>query len=141
MFFEKNKNLLIATVGVSVLWLILYYVLIAPNWQVAHDNEETAQTKRKAWEESTNADEERKEAKKANRTNDFKVRKAAEADLNRASEQIEIKSKELRKIEFGTKESLRPFSVAAVGKNGDTHNLLNEKLKQIKKIITAIALP
>ena len=132
MFFEKNKNLLIATGGVALLWVILYYVLVSPNWEAAQKNEESAQTKRKAWEASTHAEKERQEAKSDKRPAEFKIRSEAESDLNRASELIEIKSKESRKIEFGTRDTLRPFSINAVGKSGDTGNLLNEKLKQTK---------
>ncbi|MEI6231579.1 MAG: hypothetical protein WCT04_00900 [Planctomycetota bacterium] len=138
MFFEKNKNLMIATGAVALLWVILFYTLVAPSWEQAQAAQEAAQAKRKAWEASTNAEKERKEAKEDKRKNEFKIRKEAEADLTRASEVIDVKSKELRKIEFGTKDSLRSFSVASVGKNGDTKNLLNEKLKQTKDRANAI---
>lgn len=132
MFFEKNKNLLIATGAVALLWIILYYVMISPNWDEAGKSVTAAAEKRLAWETATHADRERKDAKDEKRTNDFKPRADAEKELNRSSEQTEIKFKELRRIEFGTRDTLKPYSIAAVGKSGDTKNLLNEKLKQTK---------
>ncbi len=138
MFFEKNKNLLIGTGAVALLWVILYYVLVSPNWAEAQKSEETAETKRKAWVESTDALAEKKAAEKAHRTNKFLTKAEAEKELDANSAQTELRMKELRKIEFGNHESLKPFSVAAAGAGGDANSLLNTRSKEAIQRLKAI---
>jgi len=108
-------------------------VMVAPNWEAAESSETTAKKAKTDWEENAKATADRKHA-----AYPFKERKKAEEELDANSAQTEVRFKELRKIEFGTHETLKAFSVAAAGAGGDTSNLLNEKLKQTAQRAKAI---
>lgn len=132
MFFEKNKKLLIGTAAIALLWIVLFYTLVAPKWAEAEANKTAASEHRKDWELYMRNDAAKKAAEKAPDASpiEYLTQHEAEKKLKENRSKIEIKFSELKKIEFGDHETLKPFSVAAVGKNGDPQNLLNEKTKQ-----------
>lgn len=132
MFFEKNKNVFIGAALFALTWIILFYTLIKPKWTEAAEKRETAEQRRKDWETYMKNDAARKAADKATEDKKIEYLTRGEADkkLDDNRKKIEVKFADLKRIEFGTKDSLKAFSVFAAGKGGDTSNLLNEKVKQ-----------
>src|SRR6476619_7390575 len=122
MFFEKNKKMLMAAGGVAILWIILYFTLVSPNWKDAEEKKAQANQNRETWEKTTKDDKRAKEIKA--RGNEYIVLANAREELTDAGSKTERKLKEMRQIEFGTHDSLRSFSTAAAGKNGDVNELL-----------------
>ncbi|HLX62406.1 MAG TPA: hypothetical protein VKX17_14105 [Planctomycetota bacterium] len=127
MFFEKNKRMLIGTGVVALLWIILFYSLVSPNWAAADSKEKEAGSGKAAWENATKNDKDSKRA--AANKNAYTKRTTAEEEIKESSEKLQAKFKEMRRIEFGTAASLKPFSTAAAGKGGDINELLNRTNK------------
>lgn len=136
MFFEKNRNFFIGAGGVALLWIILFYTLIKPSWVEAEENRTSAEAKRTEWTNYTQNESAKKAAAKfENKPNDpqrveYLARKEADRKLDDNRKKIDVKFADLKKIEFGNRETLKAFSLAAAGKGGDASNLVNEKVKQ-----------
>lgn len=131
MFFQKNRNLFIGVALVAIAWLILYYTIVAPQWQEAQDNRKLADGRRVDWQNFMKNSKAENDAKKSTDANKIEYLTRAEADKKMATNRARIDEKfsELKQIEFGNHESLKAFTVFAAGKGGDTKNLLNEKIR------------
>lgn len=112
---KKNKITLLATAGVVVLWLILYSVMVSPNWSQRDNEVEETEDQLGRWVKLYKEKEKTKALPVANEKLDDEMRL-----LNRSLS-------ELGKIEF-TKE-MTAFTITAVGK-GDPNNYFDRKRKE-----------
>src|SRR5258706_14051273 len=114
MFLKQNKLLLLGTLAVTGLFLAVHMLWVNENWAQASKKLDEADEARKGWEKNFQSGDKllpKPDAEKALEENN----RALKQNLNT-----------LQQIEFGTKESLQPFSEAAAGA-GDHKNFLLTK--------------
>lgn len=114
MFLIQNKLLLLGTVVVTAVFLLVHFMWVQDNWTAAAAKLDEADKSRAEWEKNFQMAE----------------NKLAKVDAEKALEENNRNLKsgftQLQQIEFGTKDALQPFSVAAAG-NGDPKNFLMAK--------------
>jgi len=118
MFFKENKMLLMGTVGVCALVLGIHLFWIGPNWAAAADAAKAAEEGSVAWEKNFRGDK------------NLLPKPDAEKALDENNRQMKVSLTALQHIEFGTKETMQPYSEAAAGA-GDRKNFLMTKQTNI----------
>jgi hypothetical protein len=114
MFVNQNKFLLLGTLAVAAVFLAVHFMWVQDNWTAAAAKLDEAEKSRTEWEKNFQMGE----------------NKLAKVDAEKAIEENNRSLKAgfaaLQLIEFGTKESLQPFSEAAAG-TGDRKNFVMTK--------------
>lgn len=114
MFIKQNKFLLLGTLAVAAVFLAVHFMWVQDNWTAAAAKLEEAEKSRIEWEKNFQMGE----------------NKLAKVDAEKALEENNRSLKTgfatLQLIEFGSKESLQPFSEAAAG-TGDRKNFVMTK--------------
>jgi hypothetical protein len=114
MFVKQNKFLLLGTLAVAAVFLAVHFMWVQDNWTAAAAKLDEAEKSRAEWEKNFQMGE----------------NKLAKVDAEKAIEENNRSLKAgfatLQLIEFGSKESLQPFSEAAAG-TGDRKNFVMTK--------------
>lgn len=126
--FSRNKHLLLGAVAVVAIWLGVYLVFVRSNWDAATERLEAAEQVRAAWEKHLQPGQ----------------GLVSKADADKALEEhrnaLSVNLQTLQKIEFGTRESLHPFTIpAAVG--ADPKSYLDQKRINIASHAEGMRLP
>ena len=111
MFLKQNKMLVLGTVAAAAVWLGVYWLLINDNWVKADAAKAEAEKRRGQWDAYFEP------------KNKLLPQPEADKALNDSNEKLRLQLEELKKIEFGTPETLHAFSEAAAG-SGDHKNYL-----------------
>ncbi len=118
MFLKQNKFLLLGTVVLVAVFLGVHYGWVRDSWVEAAAKQDEAEKSRLEWEKNF-------------KTADNVIPKLeAEKALDENNKSLKAGLATLQQIEFGTKETLQPYSEAAVG-TGDKKNFLLTKQKMV----------
>ena len=112
--FNENKGLFLGAAGCVIVWLAVYYMMVQQRWTEAADLQREAEAKQTEWKKNFQKGIPKPDAEKQI------------ADYN---DTLKKSFDELKKIEFGTPEVLKAYSVAAA-KSGDPKNYLDTLRKQ-----------
>src|SRR4051812_28912211 len=118
MFLKQNKFLLLGTLALAGVFLGVHFMWVRDSWVEASGKQEEADKSRLEWEKNFKAGD------------NVIPKLEAEKALDENNKSLKAGLTTLQQIEFGTKESLQPFSEAAVG-TGDKKNFLQTKQKMI----------
>jgi len=114
MFIKQNKFLLLGTLAVAAVFLAVHFMWVQDNWAAAAAKLDEADKSRAEWEKNFKA-------------GDNKIAKVdAEKALEENNRNLKTGFATLQQVEFGSKESLQPFSEGAAGA-GDRKNFVMTK--------------
>ena len=114
MFIKQNKFLLLGTLAVAAVFLAVHFMWVQENWAAAAAKLDEADKSRAEWEKNFQG-------------GDNKIAKVdAEKALEENNRNLKTGFNTLQQIEFGSKESLQPFSESAAG-SGDRKNFVMTK--------------
>ena len=114
MFIKQNKFLLLGTAVVAAVFLTVHFMWVQDNWTAAAAKLDEADKSRVEWEKNF-------------QMGDNKLAKVdAEKAIEENNRNLKTGFTTLQQIEFGSKESLQPFSEAAAGA-GDRKNFVMTK--------------
>ena len=114
MFLNQNKLLLLGTLAVAAIFLAVHFMWVRENWAEAAVKLDEADKSQAEWEKYFKMSE------------NHLAKVDAEKALEENNRNLKTGFSTLQQIEFGTKETLQPFTVAAAG-TGDPKNFLMAK--------------
>ncbi|HYG75382.1 MAG TPA: hypothetical protein VEK08_10305 [Planctomycetota bacterium] len=118
MFFKENKMLLLGSVGVCAIVLGVHFFWVRDNWAKAESAGKAAEEASIAWEKNFRPGD------------NLMPKPDAEKVLEDNNRLLKVGLTTLQGIEFGTKDTLQPYSEAAAG-SGDRKNYLMTKQTNI----------
>ncbi|MFH0938084.1 MAG: hypothetical protein V1899_02210 [Planctomycetota bacterium] len=116
---SQNKPLILGAVAIIGVFASVQYMMVRENWAIANAQLQLAQKKSDQWEKNFKLGE------------NLLPKPDAVKALNDSNEKLRLQFEDLKKIEFGTSDSLRVFSEAAAGSD-DPKNYFRKLFTQTK---------
>ena len=122
MFFNENKKLILGAVAGLTIWLLVVFMFIQSNWSVQAQKQRETEENKKNWDAYYSA----KAGEK------LLPRSEAEEAILDSNKKLNGNLEQLRKIEFGNRDNLKPYSEAAAG-SGDKKSFFISLRSQVEQ--------